>query len=943
MSALTSVGGVGCPDENMLAAFVGGDLTESACAELQAHLEGCSACGGLVAALMKGAREDAASLSLAETAPAGGPREAGDGARLERVGRYVVLDQLGAGGMGRVHAAFDPVLERKLAIKLVKAGRAGGAGEELQARLLREGKAIAQLNHPNIVAIFDMGLSDGEVYVAMELVEGGSLKAWLGDVPRSPREVLDVYLEAGRGLAAAHRAGLVHRDFKPENVLVGADGRVRVSDFGLSTSVARPAEVPRLSPTADARLTQSGALLGTPAYMAPEQWEGRTASAASDQFSFCLSLWEGLYGVAPFARGRGRPAWQRVEPPAAREVPARVRAALERGLSLEPSRRFASMEALLAALEPRALPRWGLVAAGLLLAAGASGLAAWRAAPRCDGAAALVEAVWRPETAAAVDRALAASPEAAALVKARLTAYLEAWRAMHTEACEATRLRGAQSDQVMTLRMACLERRRAEVKAVVELLVASAPEQVQAAPEATEALPPLSLCANVDGLLAQVAPPQRSDTARAVEGTRDGLARARALMELGRLDEALRAVGEARQQARSIDYPPVLAEALSLEGALAERRGELKPAEALLLEAISVGEASRHDLVRAEAATTLTLVLGVRQARFSEAAAWDKLAEGAIARVGGGPWLEARLLQTRGLVRYAQGQLAEAIELQRRAADAYATLDPGGVYRGLALNELGAAYRGARKATEALAAYQQALELLRARLGDHSDAVAATRNGLANTFMLVGRFDEALVMYLAALEIFEQRLGPTHFRTVTAANNIGVVLAEQERFAEALPYFERVVGARQAQAADPKAADAHANLGMLLLELRRYDEAQRQLELARGLLQGVALDHFSNAEPLLGLARLALERHRGIEAAPLIARVLALCEGKQGFRFDYTRARADFLQARVLLEAQGQRDAGRALAAKVRETLTGFGEERFRRDLAVVRRWEQAH
>jgi tetratricopeptide (TPR) repeat protein len=936
---------VACLDENTIAALVGGDLNESKLAEVHAHLETCPACSSLVAALVKGARDESDRMSFADTAPAIGTVEPGEGPRLERVGRYVVMEHLGSGGMGRVHAAFDPVLERKLAIKVVKSGRTASAAEEVKARLLREGKSIAQLNHPNIVSIFDMGVVEGEVYVAMELVDGGSLKTWLAAAPRTWREVLDVYLAAGRGLAAAHRAGLVHRDFKPENVLIGADRRVRVSDFGLSTSLGKSEEaaVPGVSPT-DVRLTQTGALLGTPAYMAPEQWEGRQATALSDQFSFCLALWEGLFGAAPFERGRGRPTWKRVEPPGGRDVPAKVRAAAERGLSVDPKARFPSMDALLEVLERRTRPTGVLVAAALVLVVSLGAFAVWRARPTCTGAAALAEEVWRPEVAVSVDRALAAEPGAAVLVRNRLSAYLAGWQAMHTEACEATRVRGEQSDQVLTLRMACLERRRREVRAFVEVLTTtSSPEQVRAAPEAVEALTPVSVCANTDGLSAQVAPPERVETVKAVDAVRDTLAQARVLMDLSRFDDASVMVAKAREQATATGYPPVVAEGLALQGALDERRGDLKQAETVLLEALSTGEAARHDQVRAEAATSLLLVLGVRQARYAEAAAWDKLAEGAIARVGGGPWLEARLLQTRGLMRYAEGKLPEAIELQQRAADAFGRLDPAGVQRGLALNELGAAYRGARKATEAKAAYQQALDILRARLGDESDAVAATRNGLANTAMLDGRFEEAQALYLAALGVFEKRLGPTHFRTVTAYNNLGVVLAEQERYAEALPYFEKVVAARDAKAADPKAADAHANLGMVLVELGRLEDAERAFVRAQALLQGVAVDHFSNAEPLLGLARLALDRKRGAEAEPYLTRVLELCEGKQGFRFDYTRARAQFLQARLLTETRGQREKGRALAAQVASTLEGFGASRFRRDLAVVRRWLEAH
>ena len=941
-----------CLDDNTLAAFLGGELTDAQRADVQAHLETCSACRQLVATLVKSEREEPGGVSLGDTLPSTVPQAALP-KTPEKLGRYVVLGTLGAGGMGHVYAAYDPVLERKVALKVVRAGRAADVTEEVKARLLREGKSIAQLNHPNIVSVFDMGTSEGEVYMAMELVEGGSLKQWLSAAPRDWRAVLGAFLEAGRGLAAAHRAGLVHRDFKPENVLVGGDGRMRVSDFGLSMSAtpreAEPTPVPR---GLDPRLTQTGALVGTPAYMAPEQLRGAAADALSDQFSFCVALWEGLYGARPFApRVDVDPArWQRAEPPAATRVPAWVRRALERGLETEPSRRFPSMEALLDALgtDPAVTRRRAWLAAGastavLLLAGG--GVVVARRADRCTGAPALAETMWNPAVAATVRTALVTqgSEAVAALVDRRLAEYVAGWTAMHTSACEATRLRGEQSDQVLTLRMACLERRRTETRALVQLLSAATADVAARAPEAAEALPPLSTCADVEALRAQVPPPERPEVQAKVDDVRQALALSRAQLDVGRYDDAKAGATAAVTKARAADYPPVLAEALVHRGRVQEQLGDVKGAEATLLDALSTAEAARHDVARAEAATTLMLVLGVRQARYAEAHAWDKLAEGAIARVGGNALLEAKLLQTRGLVRYAEGQLQDAIDAHRRAVAILEKEDAQGVALAGALNELGAAYRGARQATEALAAYQRALTLAEARVGAESDLVATSRNGLANTLLLDGRFDEALPLYQQALAVFERRLGPRHYRTVTTINNVGVVLAEQGRFADALPYFEKVVAAREAVAADAKAADAHANLGMLLLELGRLDAAEAELERAKGLLQGLPLDHFSQAEPLLGFAKLALARNEGAKAEAPLERVLALCAGKEGFRFEYTKARAQFLKARVLLEVKHEARAGLVLAEEARTALKAFGEQRFRRDLAEVSRWMTSH
>ena len=206
------------------------------------------------------------------------------------IGRYVALSLLGMGGMGTVYAAYDPDLERKVALKLVRshASRTDGA------RLLREARALARLSHPNVVSVHDVGAVDGsdgaEVFIAMEFVEGVTVARWLGQRPRSTREILDVFLAAARGLSAAHAAGLVHRDLKPDNMMVGDDGRTRVMDFGLARAARAPA--PELHPDdsqtrgdggpIDARLTRDGALLGTPPYMAAEQWHGRDVDARTD-------------------------------------------------------------------------------------------------------------------------------------------------------------------------------------------------------------------------------------------------------------------------------------------------------------------------------------------------------------------------------------------------------------------------------------------------------------------------------------------------------------------------------------------------------------------------------------------------------------------------------------------------------------------------------------
>jgi serine/threonine-protein kinase len=269
-----------------------------------------------------------------------------------------------------------------VALKLLRAVKADAVGER-QVRLLREAQAMARLSHPNVLPVFDLGTEQGQVFLAMELVEGPTLAEWLRQRERPWHEVLGLFLEAGRGLAAAHRAGLVHRDFKPANVLVGADGRPRVTDFGLVRLGAAWEEAVAEAPTggSEPMLTQAGAVPGTPAYMSPEQLAGRPVDARGDQFSFCVALHEALYGLRPFEAGAPpERRWTPRRPERGPRLPRRMKAVLARGLALEPEDRFPSMDALLEVLakSPALRGRWWALSLATGLALAAAGVGAWR-------------------------------------------------------------------------------------------------------------------------------------------------------------------------------------------------------------------------------------------------------------------------------------------------------------------------------------------------------------------------------------------------------------------------------------------------------------------------------------------------------------------------------------------------------------------------------------
>ncbi len=323
-----------------------------------------------------------------------------------QLGKYRLERLLGTGGMGAVWEAHDVDLDRKVALKVLGEGLAGDA--TAQARLLREARAMARLRHANVVAVYDALTLDGHDVIVMELVDGTTLAQWLADAPRTPGDIMPVLLAAGRGLAAAHAAGMVHRDFKPHNVLVDREGRVLVTDFGLARSselasltgsplppalettaaggtvslvrgdAATMAITPRERGALETPLTRTGALLGTPAYMAPEQLRGEPADARADQFAFCVTAWEALAGTRPYSGttlGEIATSIARGEPADATRIPKQLRAPLERGLASDPAARWPSMPPLLDALSPSAprrsrAPLWIALGALLVLAGG---------------------------------------------------------------------------------------------------------------------------------------------------------------------------------------------------------------------------------------------------------------------------------------------------------------------------------------------------------------------------------------------------------------------------------------------------------------------------------------------------------------------------------------------------------------------------------------------
>jgi cysteine-rich repeat protein len=361
-----------CLDDDTVLAFVSARLDPAAAARVDSHVITCAACRQLIARVAMSSAAEGATATGGPTTlwPRAAARELLPAGAT--VSRYVIAKAVGAGAAGVVYEAWDPQLKRRVALKLV-APRAGGAATA-DDRLLREAEAMARLSHANVVGVYDAGTYPAHVFIVMELVEGETLSAWLAARPRPWREILAAFMDAGHGLAAAHRVGLVHRDFKPDNVLVGGDGKVRVTDFGL----ARPlVDVAPAAPGPDGAAPQVTAAAGTPLYMAPEQFAGRAVDARADQFSFAVALYMALY--------RRHPSGGPTPPPAYAErrerVPPRLEAVLRRALAPEPDQRWPDMAAFIDEIE-RAVGRGGFrpgVAAVVAVAAVALVAAGWAA------------------------------------------------------------------------------------------------------------------------------------------------------------------------------------------------------------------------------------------------------------------------------------------------------------------------------------------------------------------------------------------------------------------------------------------------------------------------------------------------------------------------------------------------------------------------------------
>ncbi len=913
-----------CLSEDALEARVNGRVTAEELVEQDRHVAQCPSCRRVLAMLARMSNSGASS-----TPPPSGPTTEsdrgdglGDADESRRFGRYQLVRELGRGGMGVVHEAIDPELDRRVAIKRLHPSIAAVTGP----RLLREARALARLSHPNVVNVFELGSVGDEIYIAMELVEGTTMRVWLAQRERSADEILEAYGAAGRGLAAAHLAGLVHRDFKPDNVLVASDGRIKVVDFGLVHADTLP-DLPSSGPISlepdEGSLTRTGSWLGTPHYMAPEQLRGEATDARTDQFGLCVALWAALAGRRPFAGDSLIPLRENVLAgrldPAASKIPRSLRLVLERGLAVSPDARWPTVDALLAALE-RASPRrrrrkrtvW---AAGVGTLGIATGLA--MANPLAEDACASpryqLDDVWS-EAIADELFASAAGPMQASATSTRgyLSSWAGAWTEVAADTCRSQRVRGV-SVALFDRRLRCLDRARTGFETIVGFL--REPDGLADAAQAVERLPPASACASAE-------PPGAGPLIEGAQAREQyaRLDRARILAAAGRLHEAqalAEAVIEHRLPAPS---SALLAEASLQVGQIELEHRDYRAARSSLTTAVVETIRSGDDHQHAHA----MIGLGEAMIKLNEHASARLLIRQAEARLATttepSPWrVHLSLLRTN--LSLIDGSIEDALAHSREANDWATQLDYAPLAVATTWVGLGEilAMQGDRE--QAASFYDRAFETYVARLGPWHPRTLMARLSQGELARDRGQLDEAEAIARAVIEHAkadsvdaaggwsllasvqsdrnddeqaQRSLGEaidtmartpegSQFRMVEYRNSLAVMLMRSGDYEQGIDEIRRVIRTREAMLGPehPLVGSALYNLAAALAETGQHDESMEAMERVE-VIERLSLpaDHPNHAYRLHEMGRIAKRMGKLELAEDRFARAVALYEGR---------------------------------------------------------------
>jgi tetratricopeptide (TPR) repeat protein len=772
------------------------------------------------------------------------------------IGHFRVVRELGAGGMGIVFEAYDPDLDRKVAIKVVR-GR--DASTEAGARLIREAQAMAKLAHPNVVSVHEVGTIEGEVFLVMELVAGETLAVWL-ETPRAWREIVGAFVQAGDGLAAAHAAGLIHRDFKPTNVLVDRSGRVRVGDFGLARE-----DDPELAKGSE-RL-----VAGTPGYMAPEQRVGDPVDARADQYAFAVSLQQALR-TAP-------------------KVPRRVRTAIQRALAIDPDDRYPSMHELLADLR-RALSnrrRWvAAIAATALVSGGGAAAAMVLAAPAADDCGTtLVDQVWT--------RQLPFGGPAAATTSKIVDEWAASWKLGRSAACKS---------DARAARLACLDRGLADLRAQLAMWSHGDPTTIEHAVTAAAALPAPDECAGSTHTVLTAAPL----VAR--------LAQVHALERSGNATAALPLLHAAIADAETAGDHGALAAALLAAGQVERDVDQLATAREHLTRAASEAGIAGDDELLVEALTYEAITIG-DQGRPLDALG---VAEAARAIAARGHLHAEKLGMVHGEALRDAGRIPEAIaELQATVAQLEARKDPGArVLLAATLGGLASAYETDRNPQKAVELHRRTLAIEEADLGPDHPEVGKTLHDLANAEKRLGAFADAKAHYERARAIFVAAYGPSHELVGETDISLAGLALDQNLDDDAERLFSQAQAELTALPADhPVRVTIEEALGSIARDRDRCKDALPHFERARTISEHLGRTGPDLGGLLINLGACYADVGRDADAAPLLTEAEKLYADANVPERDYAELR--MIEADLAAKA-GNRTRASELAEKMLAT-----------------------
>jgi|GEM_PF-6397165 len=665
----------------------------------------------------------------------------------EHIGRFVVESHLGSGGMGVVYRCHDPQLERPVAIKLLH-GAALVNFPDRSERLMREAKAVAKLSHPNVVAIYEVGVDDLGPFIAMELVDGDDVRAWLTAEPRNWRDVLAVYLEAGRGLAAAHAAGLVHRDVKPDNIFVGGE-RVRIGDFG----IAQPRDTP--TPSSNS---------GTPRYMAPEHKQG-TCDERSDQYSFCFALFEGIHGRPP-------------DQPATSNEPALPRwldDALRRGMSEDPERRFESMDALLAALDRMHSRRIRVAVAAVIVAAAMGGIAIYalnrnvamaKSAPdQCATAGVEMDAVWNASARARVKQTFLAVPRSYAAssfrrVDEQLTRYAGVWASERTMQCHESSVAAAATAELRANRERCLDSQLERTRLLVDTLAHADRRIVDHGFTMVRKLEQTS-CSDDRVLSKQLVRPhdaQRNAAVRELERKIDALT---VQFFAGKQRENASALAAVVAEATKLNYPPTLSDALYLKLSTEMVGHKYANAVATARSVIAAASAAKDD-TRVAFAWINLIQATERTGKRTAALELEHAAASAVLRAGNSPRLRTRLAQLLGNLYRELGKPAESRKHLGEALRLAKKYFPNSNAHAVALTNLAIAEQRGGSLDKAAAMLERAIAIMKERYDPHHPRLLEMYGNLASVLSSQGKLARANALFQTMLTILRAVFPPGH-------------------------------------------------------------------------------------------------------------------------------------------------------------------------------------